>query len=327
MENAISRVTKIFPHSKKIVKFFIFGTAIVLLLLVLTEVGLRLLWGLGNPPLYIADKEIGYLLAPNQNLRRFGNLFQINQYSMRSDTITPDRPNNTTRIFLVGDSVANGAWWTDRNETISALIQTDLSAKIAQKNEVLNASANSWCPRNQVAYLRRYGTFSSQIIILLINTDDLFGTAPTSLQVGRDRNYPDRKPILALTELFKSILPETPIPELAKVRNEKGDRVGFNITAMKEIHAIAKQNQAKLIIAITPLLREVGEDRSRDYELKARQRLKDFVTEEDIPFIDFIPIFNAVGDPKTLYRDGIHLTPEGNRLVAGTLIEFILGQK
>jgi lysophospholipase L1-like esterase len=300
---------------------------IVLLLLVLTEVGLRLLWGLGNPPLYIADKEIGYLLAPNQNLRRFGNIFQINQYSMRSDPITPDRPNNTIRIFLVGDSVANGAWWTDRNETISALIQTSLTAKQGQKIEVLNASANSWCPRNQIAYLRRYGTFSAQIIILLINTDDLFGTAPTSLQVGRDRNYPNRKPVLALTELFKSILPETPIPELAKVRDEKGDRVGFNITAMKEIHAIAKQNQAKLIIAITPLLREVGEGRSRDYELKARQRLKKFVTEEDIPFIDFIPIFNTVGDPKTLYRDGIHLTPEGNRLVAGTSIEFIVGQK
>jgi GDSL-like Lipase/Acylhydrolase family len=323
LENAISRLAKIYPHSIKIVKFFIFGTAIVLLLFILTEVGLRLLWGLGNPPLYIADKEIGYLLAPNQNLRRFGNLFQINRYSMRSDEITLDRPNNTTRIFLLGDSVANGSWWTDRQQTISALIQTDLPAERGQKIEVLNASANSWCPRNQVAYLRRYGTFSSQIIILLINTDDLFGTAPTSLQVGRDRNYPNRKPVLALTELLKSILPETPIPELAKVRDEKGDRVGFNIAAMEEIYNIAKQNRAKLVIAITPLLREVGEGRSRDYELKARQRLKEFITNKQIPFIDFIPIFNSVGDPKTLYRDDIHLTPEGNRLVSQNLIGFV----
>jgi hypothetical protein len=305
------------------VKIFIFGAAIVLLLLVLAEIGSRLFFGLGNPPLYIADKEIGYLLAPNQNLRRFGNRFQINRYSMRGDEITPDRPQNTDRIFLVGDSVANGAWWTDEDRTISRLIQTNLPVRQGQKIEVLNASANSWSPRNQVAYLRRYGTFSARAIVLLINTDDLFGTQPTSLQVGKDRNYPNRKPFLALTELFKSFLPDVKIPELEAIRDEKGDRVGFNLTAMAEIYDTAKKNNAESIIAITPLLRELGEGRSRDYELKARTRLKEFVTSKNIVFIDFIPIFNATGNPEKLYRDNIHLTPEGNLLVARTLVEYL----
>ena len=63
--------------------------AVIFSLLALAEVGLRVLFDFGNPLIYIADEEIGYLLAPNQRVRRFGNLIEINRYSMRSSTITP----------------------------------------------------------------------------------------------------------------------------------------------------------------------------------------------------------------------------------------------
>src|ERR687886_3127627 len=95
-------------------------------LLVMLEGVLRLLLGFGNPLLYIADEEIGYLLAPNQRTKRFGNRIAINEYSMRSSTITNTRPTSTLRVLLLGDSVANGASWTDQNRTISALMTTQL---------------------------------------------------------------------------------------------------------------------------------------------------------------------------------------------------------
>ena len=47
-------------------------------LLVILEVGLRLILGLGNPLIYIRDQQIGYLLAPNQRTRKLGNLIEIN---------------------------------------------------------------------------------------------------------------------------------------------------------------------------------------------------------------------------------------------------------
>ena len=56
-------------------------------LTVVAEIALRLIMGLGNPPLYVADPEIGYLLAPNQKLRRSGNLIETNQYSMRNQEL------------------------------------------------------------------------------------------------------------------------------------------------------------------------------------------------------------------------------------------------
>ena len=98
-----------------------------------------------------------------------------------------------------------------------------------------------------------------------------------------------------------------------------GDRVGLNLAAIAEIRAIAAAESAEFILAMTPLLREIGEPGPRDYELKARRRLSLFTETEQIPYIDFLPIFQAVQQPEGLYRDHIHLSPTGNRLCGETL--------
>lgn len=304
---------------------------IILASLFLLEIALRSLFGFGNPLVYITDSQIGYLLAPNQQTRRFGNRIQINQYSMRGSDISPTCPAATLRILLLGDSIANGGWWTDQNDIISALLQRELKQELTsfkqaefQQVEVLNASANSWSPRNELSYLQKYGTFSAQMIVLLINTDDLFGTAPTSLPVGRDRNYPKHKPPLALVEVItRYLIKPKPIAELAAVQQEGGDRVGFNLAAIEQIQTIASESQSKFLLVMTPLLRELGEPGSRDYEQKARQRLDEFTQQNQIEFIDFLPIFNAAPQPQALYRDHIHLSPAGNQLVTQRIIQSL----
>lgn len=300
--------------------------AIPLLLLFLAELSLKVIWGFGNPPLYIADEEIGYLLAPNQRLRRMGNRIEINEYSMRSPSVARERPEGTLRVLLLGDSVANGGWWTDRAQTISYLMQEQLQQS-GKTVEVLNASANSWSPRNELAYARRFGLFGAQVVVLLINTDDLFGTKPTSLPVGRDRNYPNRKPPLALVEAYtKYFVKQKPIPGLEEISKEEGDRVGINLEAIGNLDQIARANNSQLILAMTPLLREIGKPGSRDYELKARERLQQFAQERGIFYIDFLVDFNANLDPKTLYRDHIHLSPLGNQTVRDRLFGAISKQ-
>lgn len=303
--------------------------------LAVVEVGLRSKYGFGRPLLYIADPQIGYLLAPNQRTRRFGNRIQINQYSMRGPEISPARPEKTLRVLLVGDSIANGGWWTDQNATISALLQRQLQdqqTKLGNNEfanvEVLNASANSWGPRNELAYLQRFGSFESQAIVLLINTDDLFAITPTSLPVGRDPNYPNRKPLLALIEvIFRYWLQPKPIPELTALQQEGGDRVGANLEAIRKIQSIAAQSNAEFLLVITPLVRELGNPGPRDYEKKARQRLTEFTQEQQIPLIDFLPIFNAAANSSAFYRDSIHLSTSGDQQVVQKIadkLEMIL---
>ncbi|WP_392535925.1 SGNH/GDSL hydrolase family protein [Nostoc sp. C117] len=301
---------------------------VVVGLFLVLEVGLRSLFGFGNPLIYVGDDQIGYLLAPNQRTRRFGNRIEINEYSMRGSPITQTRPSSTLRVLLLGDSIANGGWWTDQDKTISSLMMHSLASltnRNYQQAQVLNASANSWGPRNELAYLEKFSDFNAQVTVLLINTDDLFATAPTSLPVGRDRNYPDSKPALALEEVWQRyIVKQKPIPELKAVQNEPGDRVGINLEAIGKIQALTRQSNSQFLLVMTPLLREIGEPGPRDYEIKARQRLSDFTKAEQINYIDFLPIFNSNTEPRGLFHDHIHLNLQGNKFVSEVMERSLL---
>ena len=297
---------------------------IIIISFLILEGSLRLFFGLGKRPLYIADDEIGYLLAPNQKVSRLGKLTIINQYSMRTEMIEPSPLNDTMRLFFIGDSIVNGAWWTDQNETISALVQKDIKKKLSQTIEVLNASANSWGPRNQLAYLKRFGTFDSPVILLVINTDDLFATKTTPLRVGKDINYPDQQPILAVEEILEKVFSRNPnIPGMDKIMGERGDRVGFNLEAIEKMKAIATENESQFMMVLTPLKREMNPE-PRDYEKVARKRLQDWVDTNHVEFIDFLPIFAKQENIDTLYRDHIHLSPLGEQLVSEHISELII---
>jgi hypothetical protein len=318
---------------------------VVLIVLALTaglwaaiEVLLRVLLGFGNPLIYIADAECGYLLAPNQRVRRLGNRIEINEYSMRTVAIAPSPAPETLRVLLLGDSVANGGWWTHQTDTISEIMarqlrlqvehlasNSQLGSKVNYSDfEVLNASANSWGPRNQLAYAKRFGVFGAKALVLLLNTDDLFASAPCAEVVGRDRSYPDRQPRSATLELFsRYLLLAAPASQLAIPGAESGDVVGCNLEAIRQIQTIAVSANIEFLLAVTPKRHEFGEG-SRDWEVKARERLAELVEREKITYIDFLPIFNCAAQLPTLYRDSIHLSPQGNQLVSKTISRQIV---
>lgn len=299
--------------------------AACLAVLAAIEVALRLGFGFGNPPLYLADEGMGYVLAPNQRLRRFGNRIQINEYAMRSAAISPLPAPETLRLLLLGDSLANGSWWTDQADILSARIAHHLQAALPkdyQQVEALNASANSWGPRNELAYLERYGTFGASVLILMLNTDDLFGTQPTALQVGRDRSYPSHKPSSAIAEVVGRYLKKSqPIPGLEEIQSEGGDRVGKNLAAISAIHDQAIAADAQFVLVLSPLKRELPGP--RDYEIVARRRLKDWATEANIPYLDLLTVYQQHPDAERLYRDHIHLSPAGNELVSEAIAQTI----
>lgn len=310
------------------VGWLLFGVGAIASITVLIEIALRLGYGFGRPPLYIADEHIGYLLAPNQQLRRFGNRIAINQYSMRAGAIAPLPASDTLRIFLLGDSLANGNWWTDQPKILSAQIahylQPSLSSALPKSYdqvEAINASANSWGPRNELAYLERYGTFGSAVLVLLLNTDDLFGTEPTPLQVGRDSSYPSRNPPLALAEIWSRLKKQPSIPGLEEIRHEAGDRVGKNLTAIDGIYQKVSADGGKLVLVLSPLKRELPGP--RDYELVARQRLKDWASKANVPYLDLLETYQQQSEPERLYRDHIHLSPVGDELVAKAIAQSI----
>ena len=65
-------------------KRWLIPLAAICALLLAGEWFARSVLGLGDPPLSITHPRIEYLYAPNQDVRRFGKRFLVNDYSMRS---------------------------------------------------------------------------------------------------------------------------------------------------------------------------------------------------------------------------------------------------
>ncbi len=188
---------------------------------------------------------------------------------------------------------------------------------------MLNASANSWGPRNELGYVLRFGTFEAQVVLLVINTDDLFAVAPNSYELGRHPAYPTHRPPLALWEAIQRRQPYQMSPELQALHDQPGDRVGVNLEAIRQLNTQVQMAQGRLILAMTPLRRELEGDGPRDYEQVARQQLTDFATAEGIPYLDFLPLFQDQ-DHAPLYFDHIHLSAQGNQVVGQALTQWVV---
>lgn len=103
---------------------------------------------------------------------------------------------------MIGDSVLNGGNPTDQSQILSELFKAKLSTSQVSASQVsaqvLNASAGSWGIGNQMGYLRKFGTFQADAVILQIGTHDLIQPTSTSERVGGDPNYPNQPPLLAI---------------------------------------------------------------------------------------------------------------------------------
>ena len=176
---------------------------IVICLLLGSEILLRIVWGFGNPMLYVPDKDFEYIYAPNQEVTRFSNKICTNEYSMRS---LPLADNDSIRILKIGDSVVNGGSLTDQDSLASTILENDLSEEFKCKVRVLNISAGSWGPDNAFAYVKKYGIFKAKLMILVFSSHDLYDVMQHEAILGLDPAMPVKKPPFAIAEVVERYL-------------------------------------------------------------------------------------------------------------------------
>jgi lysophospholipase L1-like esterase len=184
------------------------GAFFVFLLMVApaaSELFCRFVVGLGDPPLYQSDRAMEYLLQPSKTSYRFHNRFSVNRYSMRADDFPPQKSSsNELRVMVIGDSVVYGGVRIDQSEIGTEILKRNLERRFRVPVVVANASAKGWGPPDELAYLERFGTLDADIIILELSSHD-YEDAPTFIPVvGVSPDYPDKRPRLALADLFGS---------------------------------------------------------------------------------------------------------------------------
>lgn len=298
-----------------------------------TELCLRIFWGLGSPVLLQADPDTGYRYQPNQSVVRFGKRITYNQYSQRSAPISPDKPARTLRILMVGDSILNGGNPTDQSQTVTEFLRADLE-KAGYRAEVLNASAGSWGIGNHQGYLRKFGLFQSDAVILELATHDLVQPTSTSSKIGKDPNFPDRRPILAWQELIGRYLwpwtlrhlqlqlPTSEIP----VTIDPAQEFRQNRQLLAANIGLIQDRQIPVFVLFVPELRNVIPPYPKPlYKPQFLALLQSLA----VPVIDAQTAWSQIAPSQlqAYYRDNWHPNETGNRAIATLVFNHLCLQK
>lgn len=190
-----------------------FLAAACVLLVLAAELVSRFVFGLGDPPLFVLDPSIEYYYKPSRTYRRFGHTVSINSHSMRSPEFPSRRVDpRELRVMVVGDSIVTGGARIDQHELATSLLAPMLQRDTGRPVIVGNIAAASWGVPNQLAFLRRFGLFDADIVIVVLNSgdvDDVPGLEPLGYA------WPTSTPLLALQEPVRR-LTERYAPVLAE---------------------------------------------------------------------------------------------------------------
>ncbi|MGH7177438.1 MAG: GDSL-type esterase/lipase family protein [Tepidisphaeraceae bacterium] len=294
--------------------------------LVGVELFSRAYLGLGDPPLLMSDPEIEYLYRPSQTGHRFGNLIHYNAYSMRSSDFPAHKIDpSELRVLVIGDSVINGGAQTDQSQVCTERLGESLSVALRRKVVVGNISAQSWGPPNMLAYLRRFGLFDADVLVIVVASHDAEDVPTFKPVVGVQRDFPDHKPLTATGELVSRYLwpmilgmtvnDSGPIPviESNQAAREQG------LLALREMIRLARASGARVVVAQHLERTEALGTLRPEHDLIAR-----LASEEGAQVIQLGPAFAAsLRSGLDPYRDIVHPNTVGQRLIGRELFNAL----
>ena len=270
------------------------------------EFTLRKVWGFGEMVLFQEDKNFEYLQKANQNQVRFGNRIFYNEYSMRSEPLTSS---DSCIILGFGDSVINGGTLTDQDSLATTMVERELNAQRGGGLRFLNISAGSWGPDNCAGYVKKYGAFNAQMIVLFVSSHDAHDNMTFEKTVGYHESYPNKQYPLALMEVISRYL----LPRIAALFNKdepndlmiNKNGIGFN-PGFEFFRGFVKDQNIPFLICLHADKSEVQQG---SFNAEGREII-DYCQANNIKLISGIQI----GEDLSHYRDDIHINEKGQKL-------------
>lgn len=292
----------------------------VLVLILLTELMLRLMFGFCDALLYNQSEEYEYIASPNQDRCRFGSKIHYNSYSQRSE-----EPDSTkVKVLGFGDSVLFGGTWMDQDSLATTLFTNETGM------QMLNIACGSWGPDNCAAYLREKGSFGAKAMVLVCSSHDAYDTMTFDRVVGVYPNYPEKQYPLALQELicrymiprvsswFKGIAhrldPDAAVVEATGktiARKSECFNPGFD-----ELKSVADSLQIPFCIYLHA---EQGELEQGEYNDMGKKVIS-WAEENDVALVRGLET-----ETSDMYHDVIHLNEKGQRHLANCLMSIVRG--
>lgn len=294
--------------------------SICLILIALSEIILRYVFGFCDAVLYQSSPAYEYIAQPNQHRYRFFSHIDYNSYSQRSE-----EPDSTKTIVLgLGDSVILGGTMLDQDSVATTLFSKETGMLM------LNISSGSWGPDNCAAYLKEKGTFGAKAMVLVCSSHDAFDVMSHVPVVGIYPNYPDKQYKLAIWEVIdRYLMPRIKVyfrgkqlldPDAQVVEKVKSDEGVANKAlnfdpGFDQLLQISEEKHIPFFIYLHP---EVGEVMSRKYK-EGGLMIMEWAKTHHIKLIDGL----NEGVTVDMYRDVIHLNEKGQRNLANSLKKMI----
>ncbi len=148
-----------------------------------------------SPPL-VPDEYRHHALEPDSyaELRQpdFHYIQRVNSLGLRGQETTVEKPADTRRILMLGDSFTMGKGVED-DETFSVLVEAELSEQFAATDcgmlEVINGGTDSYSPILSAIQLERdLIEFSPDLVVLNLDNSDLIQEQAYRQQAIRDEN-------------------------------------------------------------------------------------------------------------------------------------------
>jgi hypothetical protein len=294
----------------------------VVLVFIATEIFCRVGLGLGDPPLSQADPQIEYLFRPSQTCHPLHHLLRINQWSMRSDDFPAhkSRPDEL-RVMVVGDSVVYGGTQLDQRDICTEILRRRLAYDFKRPVTVGNIAAKSWGPPNELAYLRRFGHFDADVVILVLNSHD-YADVPTHVPViDVYPDYPSRKPHFAFLELLHKTVWKPNYDGIEPARRSAADEA-WALQAEADIYRLVRNSGAKIWLA---QMRERGE--TDGHQMPGFFANREVARQASVPIIAIGDRFQeALRSGQDPYLDRIHPNREGCRMMANAMADAVEGR-
>jgi hypothetical protein len=308
-------------------RWAIWIVGLLLISAIAAELTLRFVFGLGDPPLSMFDPDMEYRFQPSQTVHRFGNLIHYNAYSQRADDFPEHKSDpNEIRVMVIGDSLINGGSQTDQSQTVTAILQRRLSDALHRKVIVGNASASSWGPPNELAYVNKFGLFDADVVVYVFNDEDACDAMTFFPMVDVKPEYPSHKPLLALQEAWTRYVPmftarfRPPPPEDPRVPEDQA--IPICMDAIRQLVTIARQRGARVLIAEHHEQVKYSRASLGPWLAALREHIRETAKEMGIDLIEWdSQMQEAIKQGREPYRSGDYMHPSqlGIQIMADTL--------
>lgn len=162
-------------HLRRVAAYVVYLGAATAAVLVAIECALRL-FGLPAGLFHYEPYDKGTLFLPNREMRMvMGPMpytIKTNRHGLRGPDIPLEKPEGTTRIIALGDSVTHG-FYVPEEHTYPAFLERDLRAR-GYEADVINIARGFASIDMQFAMLREYGLrLGPDVVVLTFVTNDI----------------------------------------------------------------------------------------------------------------------------------------------------------